>query len=261
MSVIGKKPYVSEVLDSCTKSQLNQIHSLMNSLDTATPTFISLNPLSSHPITVADKGISFVSFQLDTLLNIVVSGILVYTDDHCALFGQDNVFPSVIEYEIDVENLKYTQIYENLTAEELRRATNDNVVNIEVADVEAGDVNSDGASAGQVLTADGNGGTSWEDVSGGTKLYRHALTVNSSYFLEFISTYEEAISTTSILYQLYFNVLMINPLYDASGHSNWYKVIAIGGGGAITYLMTSSSSAYPAQVSVSSIDSDTVTEL
>lgn len=46
---------------------------------------------------------------------------------------------------------------------------------IEDATIESSQLSSGEATEGQVLTADGEGGVSWEDASGGVTLYRHRL--------------------------------------------------------------------------------------
>lgn len=49
-------------------------------------------------------------------------------------------------------------------------------------EVSSGQVNSSGGTQGQVLTADGNGGASWEDASGGgSTLYEHNIRLSNSY--------------------------------------------------------------------------------
>lgn len=47
---------------------------------------------------------------------------------------------------------------------------------IEDATIESSQLSSGEATEGQVLTADGSGGVSWEDASGGDKLYQHSIT-------------------------------------------------------------------------------------
>lgn len=44
-----------------------------------------------------------------------------------------------------------------------------------LTEVKASDVDSEQATLGQVLTADGNGGASWQNASGGDKLYLHKI--------------------------------------------------------------------------------------
>ena len=128
MSLIGKKPFVAKVLDSCTKAQLNTVHSLLNSLDTQTPISVSLEPNSPVVLSNSNKGVSFVSFQLNALWNLIVKGILIYTDTECALFGQDDGFSNVIEYKIDPVHFSFVPINENLTANELRQIVTDELM-------------------------------------------------------------------------------------------------------------------------------------
>ena len=128
MSVIGKKPFVVKVLDSCSKAQLNTFHSLLNSIDSESPISVSLDANSSVALSNSNKGVSFVSFQLNVLWNLIVKGILVYTDTECALFGQDDSFSNVVEYKINPSNLSFVQINENLTASELRQIVTDKLM-------------------------------------------------------------------------------------------------------------------------------------
>ena len=53
---------------------------------------------------------------------------------------------------------------------------------IEISDgkTRASDITSESATNGQVLTADGSGGASWQNVSGGSQLYMHCISIENS---------------------------------------------------------------------------------
>ena len=125
MSLLGRKTFVEKVLEDCTSEQLEAVRTLINTMNQETPVLVSLNPLSSGFISSENKGVSFVSFRLDDLLALTVTGILVYTDHFCGLFGMEGNLNNIAEYDINVANRSYHQIYEHLTAEELRQVCND----------------------------------------------------------------------------------------------------------------------------------------
>lgn len=61
--------------------------------------------------------------------------------------------------------------------------------------------NSDNATNGQVLTADGDGGASWQTPAsgGGTQLYQHRIVLNDSYYyIKIINTYSTPYTFTDI---------------------------------------------------------------
>lgn len=70
-------------------------------------------------------------------------------------------------------------------------------------EVKASDVNSETATSGQVLTADGSGGASWQNASGGgDKSYRHLIHVYStSTYLTIINKDRTSLSTIKLLSQ------------------------------------------------------------
>jgi hypothetical protein len=125
MSLLGRKTFVEKVLEDCSSEQLEAVRTLINTMNQETPVLVSLNPLSSGFISNANKGVSFVSFRLDDLLALTVTGILVYTDHFCGLFGMEGNLSNIAEYDINVANRSYHQVYEHLTAEELRQVCND----------------------------------------------------------------------------------------------------------------------------------------
>ena len=129
MSLLGKKTFVEKVMESCTSDELLSVRSLMNSMDTESYVCVSLDPTSSNFISNSNKGVSYVSFQLSTLLSLNEKGILVYNTNYCALFT-NNGTSKIVEYKINVANHTYERIYENLTAEEMRQVVNDLLVGI-----------------------------------------------------------------------------------------------------------------------------------
>ena len=64
MSVIGKKPFVNEILDSLTVAQLTTLQSLVNSL--GTPTLVSLYG-NDGVISSSNIGVSYVTFKLEEI--------------------------------------------------------------------------------------------------------------------------------------------------------------------------------------------------
>lgn len=119
MSVIGKTPFVNRIIDNLNSNEVSSVISLLDHL--GIPTHISLKKISD-----ANKGISYVVFNLDEIQNKNVQGILVYSDaSHCGLFGFNSTSGNMEEYQIDPVNKTYTQVYEHLTVEELRQVCGD----------------------------------------------------------------------------------------------------------------------------------------
>lgn len=97
MSVIGKKPFVNKIVDTCSKEQTQQIIDLMNHL--GNPTLVALYGCDNL-IGPANIGVSYVTLKMNQLLAQIVNGILVYIDDtHCGFFGitsnSDNIVDTV----------------------------------------------------------------------------------------------------------------------------------------------------------------------
>lgn len=132
MSVIGKKPFVNDILDSCSSDQVRSVLSLLDNLgSTSTVSLFGVeNLISSDNI-----GVSHVILKLEEVSNKNVEGILVYTDsDHCGLFAFDANSGVMSEFKIDPVNKLYWQLYEHLTVEELRQVCGDRVADVEIDD-------------------------------------------------------------------------------------------------------------------------------
>lgn len=72
--------------------------------------------------------------------------------------------------------------------------------------VAATDVDSESATNGQVLTANGSGGASWQNASGGDKLYRHIIWLYSiNAYLTFINRDSTSLSNIQLLSQTLYN--------------------------------------------------------
>jgi len=76
--------------------------------------------------------------------------------------------------------------------------------------LQAANLGSAGATSGQVLQADGNGGASWQNASGGSQLYRHSIVVYSNdgatYFrLEIINNSSTPFTMASLNQYMYDN--------------------------------------------------------
>jgi len=155
MSVIGKKPFVNNIIESLNNDQVIQVISLMNNLGN-TPIVVSLFG-TENLISDIHKGVHNVIFKLDETGNRIVTGILVYTDSsHCGLFAFNSTSGNLREFSINPINKTYNEIYEHLTVEELRQVCGD-----------------------KISGGDGSGD------SGGTKLYRHSVNFYDTEFNDY----------------------------------------------------------------------------
>lgn len=102
--------------------------------------------------------------------------------------------------------------------------------------VVATDVDSESATNGQVLTADGSGGASWQNASGG-KLYRHSISIKLSSSVPSRSIYFTVLTTNNntltgeLLYNLDLGVIscyVLNYLPTTTQNATYlnYKAIA-----------------------------------
>ena len=131
MSVLGKKPFVNKILDSCDKDQITTLADLMNNL--GEPTVVSLYG-SENMISDDNKGISYVTFKLNELLAQTIDGILIYVDnDNCGFFGIPSGSDIVAEFSINPVNKTYKSIKEYLTVEELRQICGDRTADIDTS--------------------------------------------------------------------------------------------------------------------------------
>ena len=111
-----------------------------------------------------------------------------------------------------VNKLHYDDILEDVM---------DTVDNIEVDDVKASNIDSEEATSGQVLTANGNGGASWENASGGS-LYRHNIIIDINGSLNNISWSSNnlTITVTSKEQSAFTKANIVTKLYNIYGISD-----------------------------------------
>ena len=92
-------------------------------------------------------------------------------------------FNSLSLFDIDVANLGIQTISEYLDINELRRVAYEISDGSAVIEVSASNIKSAGATAGQVLKADGSGGAEWGDAGGNI-----SLIANNSFAPELSAT-------------------------------------------------------------------------
>lgn len=125
MSVIGKKPFISEILGSFSTEQLTNLRSLINNL--GEPSRVALYG-NDNLISSADKGIKYVTLKMEEISQKQENGILCFKDNsHCGFFAFTYASPFINSYRIDPVAKKYTLIKEHLTTEEFRRTLNDEI--------------------------------------------------------------------------------------------------------------------------------------
>lgn len=128
MSVIGKKPFVNKIIDSCTKEQVTQVINLMDQL--GTPTLVALYG-DDNIISDANLGVSYVTLKMNETLALIPTGILIYLDNtHCGFFVINVNSDNITEYIIDPVERTYLIVNEYLTVEELRQVCGDRVADI-----------------------------------------------------------------------------------------------------------------------------------
>lgn len=111
MSLIGKNPFVNEVLTSCSAEQLTSLSALINNL--GSPTVIKLKELKN-----TDKGVKYASVFLDDFT--LVHGLWIFTNTKCGLFAFQNGFNEMQAIRIDTVNKNYEYIYQHLSVAEFR---------------------------------------------------------------------------------------------------------------------------------------------
>jgi hypothetical protein len=116
MSLIGKNPFVNEVLASCSAEQLTAVGSLINNL--GSPTVIKLKELKN-----TDKGVKYASVFLDDYT--LVHGLWIYTNTKCGLFAFQNGFNEMQAVKIDTVNKNYEYVYQHLSVTEFRSTLDD----------------------------------------------------------------------------------------------------------------------------------------
>lgn len=118
MSLIGKNPFVNEVLTSCSAEQLTSLSALINNL--GSPTVIKLKELKN-----TDKGVKYASVFLDDFT--LVHGLWIYTDTKCGLFTFQNGFDEMQSIRIDTVNKNYEYVYQHLSVTEFRSTLDESI--------------------------------------------------------------------------------------------------------------------------------------
>lgn len=125
MSLIGKNPFVNEVLTSCSAEQLTSLSALINNL--GSPTVIKLKELKN-----TDKGVKYASVFLDDFT--LVHGLWIFTNTKCGLFAFQNGFDEMQAIRIDTVNKNYEYVYQHLSVTEFR-STLDDCIELKISDV------------------------------------------------------------------------------------------------------------------------------
>lgn len=159
MSVINKKPLISKVVSNLTAAEKNKLLLGLNGgLSKSVKVFNSL--------TTTDKDISLLDLKFD---DGVKTGYLIYNDLVSVFIAFYSDTQRLSLFNLDITQHTYTSSREYLTIDELR-----NVVELGLIEqgehlkVQADDVDSGSATAGYVLTANGEGGATWEE--GGSEI-------------------------------------------------------------------------------------------
>lgn len=166
MSVLNKKPYINTVLESLSEENQVKLGNLINGTGDRTELLriIGLPSGNRTNITTDDKGVHLCSLQIGGNL---YNGYLMYSDDVCCLAWFTD-FQTISMFNINVETQEYAIVSEYLDITELRGSLNILLVESgHAVKVQADDVDSGDATEGYALIADGNGGATWGEVSGG----------------------------------------------------------------------------------------------
>ena len=196
MSSIQKKPFIEKVIATLTEAEKTALVGLINGGD-LTPEFRSLVN-RTYKVTASDKGVTHVILETESGRN---TGYLVYTDDYCVFIGYQDI-QELTMLNINVTHQTCVKVDEPLTITELRFELSGGGSIGE--DVTADEINSENATLGQVLTANGSGGASWEDnvivegnpevPSGTTPTDLTGLKVGNTYYKTGIPTVTIALS-------------------------------------------------------------------
>ena len=158
---------------------------------------IDVVEISSISGTLSDSDFAKLSSN-NTIIKYTVSNVFLYkTNDTSTTYQY-----SCVQY---FESNKYARIYTII----ITKSTKEYEYSSTYKYVPSSSINSQSATNGQVLTADGSGGATWQNASGGS-LYLHSflLLSSSSYqiVLNVISTANTSISTLSDLQTFLFNI-------------------------------------------------------
>ncbi len=154
MSRIQGRPFIELVIGTLNEEKKKKLLDLVNGTDEQ-PAFRSLIN-SSNYITDADK--NDVSHIVLETWHKTFTGYLIYNNTYCVLISYVRNTQDLNLLSINLTNQTYTTIRQSLTILELRYVLNDVSEHITPGDIDSGD-----APKGQVLTADGESGASWEN--------------------------------------------------------------------------------------------------
>lgn len=131
MSVIRKEPFIEKMLKKMNEEEKADLQTLMN---------VSGGNINASLSNLPEKGITPVYFNFENGTSIK-TGILVYTDDHISLGGEQCVllayhkYQDISIYSIDLSNNTFRRVNEYCDINELRRAIDDaikqEVINID----------------------------------------------------------------------------------------------------------------------------------
>ena len=158
MSVIQKRPFIEKVIATLSSAEKSDLIGLINGSELE-PSFRSLVN-KSYYLSDSDEGVSHIILETS---DRTYTGYLLYTDDYCVLVSYKNIQDLVI-LNINPDKHTFEYVKEPLTITELRFELAD--AGGIGSDITADEINSENATAGQVLTADGTGGASWQSVGG-----------------------------------------------------------------------------------------------
>lgn len=248
MNGMNFKPFISKLLDSLSDKDIGTFASLIDRHSN------DFKKRLLSEITTDDKGVGLFTIQLDK--ETIRTGYLVYNDNYCVLLGYVSNSERVVEYELDLTTQTYVAIKEYLTTDYLRhevaiRATaagelgdvveikevntlptegeEDTIYLSETNGISEGLVDipvPNQSDIGKVLQVGNNGKYGLEEISGGTKLYRHRIVVTEENYQEalvdfdIISISNKRCENIVDLYNLFNS--KINTVTDETGSNGMY---------------------------------------
>lgn len=140
MSVLGKHPFIEELLGALSNDEILAVQSLINAKGEPETMHLAGNMVdslpSSTPATVAER-VKLIHLVLNP--NSIYTGILVYhSPQMCGLIGTVAFVDDILKlFKLDIASRKAIPMDEKLTADELRRVLDDT---IESKGIAAGEV-------------------------------------------------------------------------------------------------------------------------
>ena len=126
MSILNAKPFINEVLKSCSEAELDTLLICINGQGPKA-VFRTLKPYAEDRLTEADKGVKPIVLELpDSRAQTVYNGYLIYTNEHCvALTYGNNKEQNLLIINIDNDNGNYEILNGDLSITELRSTMED----------------------------------------------------------------------------------------------------------------------------------------